>query len=59
MNKGFIDTKSTGCSCKTKEHQQMNGTSSSFSEVRPDAGESQHFWSNIWSKDVLYNENEE
>ena len=37
----------------------MNGTSSSFSEVRPDAGESQQFWRDIWGKDVLYNANAE
>ena len=37
----------------------MNGTSSSLSEVRPDAGESQQFWRDIWGKDVLYNGNAE
>ena len=40
-------------------YQEMNGTSSSFSEVRPEAGESQQFWRNIWGKDVLYNGNAE
>ena len=35
-------------------YQEMNGTSSSLSEVRPDAGESQQFWRDIWGKDVLY-----
>ena len=34
-------------------YQEMNGTYSSFSEVRPDAGESQQFWRDIWGKDVL------
>ena len=37
----------------------MNGTSSSFSEVRPDAEETQQFWRDIWGKDVLHNENAE
>ena len=37
----------------------MSGTSSSLSEVRPDAGESQQFWRDIWGKDVLYNGNAE
>ena len=40
-------------------YQEMNGTSSSLSEVRPDAGESQQFWRDIWGKDVLYNGNAE
>ena len=40
-------------------YQEMNGTSSSFSEVRPDAWESQQFWRDIWGKDVLYNGNAE
>ena len=40
-------------------YQQMNGTSSSFSEVRPDAEESQHFWRDIWGREVLHNENAE
>ena len=40
-------------------NQQMNGTSGSFSEVRPDAEESQQFWRDIWGKDVLHNENAE
>ena len=31
-------------------YQQMNGTSSSFSEVRPYAGESQQFRTDIWGK---------
>ena len=35
----------------------MNGTSSSFSEVRPDAEESQQFWRDIWVKEVLHDEN--
>ena len=35
----------------------MDGTSSSFSEIRPDAEESQHFWRDIWGKEVLHNEN--
>ena len=30
----------------------MNVTSSSFSEVRPDAGESLQFWRDIWVKDL-------
>ena len=34
-------------------YQEMNGTSGGFSEVRPDAGESQQFWRDIWGKDVL------
>ena len=38
-------------------YHQMNGTSSNFSEVGHDAGESQRFWRDIWGKDVLYNEN--
>ena len=29
-------------------YQQMNGTSSNFSEVRPDAEESQQFWRDMW-----------
>ena len=37
----------------------MNGTSSSFSDVGPDAGESQQFWRDIWGKDVIYNGNAE
>ena len=37
----------------------MNETSSSFSEVRPDAEESQQFWRDIWGKEVLHNENAE
>ena len=37
----------------------MNGTSSSFSEVRPDAEETQQFWRDIWGKEVLHNENSE
>ena len=37
----------------------MNGTSSSFSEVRPDAEETQQFWTDIWGKEVLHNENTE
>ena len=37
----------------------MNETSSSFSEVRPDAEESQQFWRDIWDKEVLHNENAE
>ena len=37
----------------------MNGISSSFNEVRPDAGESQQFWRDIWGKEVLHNENAE
>ena len=40
-------------------YQQMNGTSSSFSEIRPDAEESQQFWRDIWGKEVLHNENAE
>ena len=40
-------------------YQQMNGTSSSFSEVRPDAEETQQFWRDIWGKEVLHNENSE
>ena len=35
----------------------MDGTSSSFSEIRPDAEESQHFWRDIWGKEVLHNKN--
>ena len=31
-------------------YQQMNGISSSFNEVRPDTGESQQFWREIWGK---------
>ena len=42
-----------------KVYQQMNGTSSNFSEVRPDAEESQQFWRDIWGKDVVHNENAE
>ena len=37
----------------------MNGTSSNFSEVRPDAEETQQFWRDIWGKEVLHNENAE
>ena len=37
----------------------MNVISSTFNEVRPDAGESQQFWRHIWGKDVLHNENAE
>ena len=37
----------------------MNGISSSFNEVRPDARESQQFWRDIWVKEVLHNENAE
>ena len=37
----------------------MNGTCSSFGEIRPDAEESQHFWRDIWGKEVLHNENAE
>ena len=33
-------------------YQQMNGTSSSFSEVRLVAEESQQFWRDIWSKEL-------
>ena len=40
-------------------YQQMNGTSSSFNEARPDAEESQQFWRDIWGKEVLHNENAE
>ena len=40
-------------------YQQMNETSCSFSEVRPDAEESQQFWRDIWGKEVLHNENAE
>ena len=40
-------------------YQQINGTSRSFSEVRPDAEESQQFWRDIWGKEVLHNENAE
>ena len=40
-------------------YQQMNGTSSNFSEVRPDAEETQQFWRDIWGKEVLHNENTE
>ena len=40
-------------------YQRMNGTSSSFSEVRPDAEESQQFWRDIWGKAVVHNENTE
>ena len=40
-------------------YQQMNGTSSNFSEVRPDAEETQQFWRDIWGKEVLHNENAE
>ena len=40
-------------------YQQLDGTCSSFSEVRPDAEESQRFWRDIWGKDVLHNENVE
>ena len=40
-------------------YQQMNGTSRNFSEVRPDAEESQQFWRDIWGKEVLHNENAE
>ena len=38
-------------------YQQINGASSSFSEVRPDPEESQQFWRDIWVKEVLHNEN--
>ena len=38
---------------------QMNGTSSSFSEVRLVSEESQQFWRDIWSKEVVHNENAE
>lgn len=37
----------------------MNGTSSSFSAVRPDAEESQQFWRDIWGNEVLHNQNSE
>ena len=37
----------------------MNVISSTLNEVRPDAGESQQFWRDIWGKDVLHNENAE
>ena len=37
----------------------MNGTSSSFREVRPDTEKSQQFWRDIWGKEVLYNGNAE
>ena len=40
-------------------YQQINWTSRSFSEVRPDAEESQQFWRDIWGKEVLHNENAE
>ena len=40
-------------------YQQMNGTSSSFNEARPDAEESQKFWRDIWGREVLHNENAE
>ena len=40
-------------------YQQLNGTSSSFNEVRHDAEESQRFWRDIWRKEVLHNENAE
>ena len=44
---------------QTRVHQQMNGTSSSSNEARPDAEESQQFWRDIWGKEVSNNENEE
>ena len=37
----------------------MNGTSSSFSAVRPDAEESQQFWRDISGNEVLHNQNSE
>ena len=37
----------------------MNRTSSCFSEIRPDAEESQHFWRDIWGKEVVHHENAE
>ena len=40
-------------------YQQINGTSSSFSAVRPDAEESQQFWRDIWGNEVLHNQNSE
>ena len=35
-------------------YQPMNGISSSCSEVRPEAGESQQFWRDIWGKKIFY-----
>ena len=37
----------------------MNGTSSSFSAIRPDVEESQQFWRDIWGNEVLHNQNSE
>ena len=37
---------------------QMNGTSSSFNEARPDAKDSPQFWREIWHKEVLHSEKE-